>query len=196
MVIFMKDLNDIIIKLRSARIIDKGTYKYVILPFDYAADPEEVNIFVKNMVKKIRNNVDTNAFDKIITIETKGIVISTVIALEMKKSLFIIRKRKYNIEGEKEVKKTTGYEESIVYINGIKRGDRVIIVDDLISTGGTLKATISALLEIGAEIKGVFAIFDKPDLGGTQQIKSKYNFPVVTLIKLRTLDDKRLEAWL
>jgi len=57
--------------------------------------------------------------------------------------------------------KSTGYSESEMYINDIAAGDRVLIVDDLLSTGGTMAAICDALSDIGAEIADIAVVIRK-----------------------------------
>ena len=54
-----------------------------------------------------------------------------------------------------------------MYLNGVYKGDRVIIIDDVVSTGGTMKALLSALEIAGAEIKDVCIVIQRgnPDIG-------------------------------
>ena len=193
----MVDIHDLIEDLKKSEVIDKSGYNYIILPFDFKADPHEIRIFSDSLRDLIKKSVDVDSFDKIITIESKGILISTLISLSLNKPLYIIRKRCYNLKGEKEVKKSTGYEESNIYINGIEENDRIIIIDDLISTGGTLKATIKALIEIKSEVIGAFILFDKPDYGGADLIKNKFPSIVFkSLLKLKINENKRVEITL
>jgi adenine phosphoribosyltransferase len=54
-----------------------------------------------------------------------------------------------------------------LYLNGVYKGDRVIIIDDVVSTGGTMKALLSALEIAGAEVKDVCIVIQRgnPDIG-------------------------------
>jgi adenine phosphoribosyltransferase len=69
-----------------------------------------------------------------------------------------------------------------IYLNGVKRGDRVILVDDLISTGGTLVALIQAIRWAGAEILEVFTIGEKVENGGRAFIRQETGMEVKTLL--------------
>jgi len=65
------------------------------------------------------------------------------------------------LPGEIAVHQVTGYSKGELYLNGIHKGDKVLIVDDVISTGGTMRATIEALKTAGAEIKDIFVVFSR-----------------------------------
>jgi len=192
----MTDLREIIEKLRNSEVIDKAGYKYIILPFDIKAVPNDIRILSEALQSEITKTLEGRDFDKIVTIESKGILISTLIALNLNKPLYIIRKRSLHLAGEIKVEKSTGYEKSDVYINDLHEGDKIIIVDDLISTGGTLKAILGALHEIKCLIKGIFVIFDKPDYGGSKYIRKNYSIPLKTLIKIKIKENNEIEVYL
>jgi len=60
-------------------------------------------------------------------------------------------------------------------------GERVILVDDLIATGGTAEGAVKLLKQIGAEVLAACFIIDLPDLGGAEKIR-KLGVPVRTLV--------------
>jgi len=61
------------------------------------------------------------------------------------------------------------------------KGERVILVDDLVATGGTAEAACKLLQQMGAEILAACFIIDLPDLGGAAKIR-KLGVPVRTLV--------------
>ena len=88
-----------------------------------------------------------------------AIPIGTAISLMTDIPVNIIRKRSYGLPGEQEVMQKTGYSKGKMYINGLSRGDRVVIVDDVISTGGTMNGILHTFREMGVEVAGIcFAI--------------------------------------
>jgi len=62
-----------------------------------------------------------------------------------------------------ELSQSTGYSKGVLYINGLKKGDRIIIVDDVISTGGTLLALVRALKIMGVEVTDVISVIGRGD---------------------------------
>jgi adenine phosphoribosyltransferase len=94
-----------------------------------------------------------------------GIHIATALSLQTDIPLVVIRKREYGLDGEVALHQTTGYSESEMFINDVEDGDRVLIVDDLLSTGGTLAAITDALDDIGAEIVDIVVVIRK--VGGS-----------------------------
>jgi adenine phosphoribosyltransferase len=65
--------------------------------------------------------------------------------------------------------------------DAVIRGERVILVDDLVATGGTAEAAVKLLKQIGADVLAACFIIDLPDLGGAEKIR-KLGVPVRTLI--------------
>ena len=98
----------------------------------------------------------------------------------------IIRKRSYGLPDEVSVEQVTGYSESKLYINGLNKGDKIVIVDDVLSTGGTLSAVLSVLKKMGVIVKGVFIAVDKGNIAG--KIADEYNIPITALANIDVID--------
>lgn len=73
----------------------------------------------------------------------------------------------------REYKLEYGTEAIQVHTDACKPGDRCIVVDDLIATGGTMLAAVDLLSELGAQVVEVAAIVDLPDLGGSKKLREK-----------------------
>jgi adenine phosphoribosyltransferase len=65
--------------------------------------------------------------------------------------------------------------------DAVEKGDRVILVDDLIATGGTAEGAVKLLRQLGANILAACFIIDLPDLGGAEKLR-KLDVPVRTLV--------------
>ena len=124
--------------------------------------------------------------DKIVTMEAMGIPLASILALEMNLPLTIIRKREYGLPNEISVEQVTGYSKSKLFINGLEKGDNIVIVDDVLSTGGTLKAVLSSLKKIGVNINGVFIAVDKGKCA--QKISDDFNILIKTLVTIDVVD--------
>jgi adenine phosphoribosyltransferase len=126
--------------------------------------------------------------DKIVTIEAMGIPLATTLSLNMNVPFTVIRKRKYNLPDEVFVEQVTGYSKSKLYINGLKKGDKIVIVDDMLSTGGTLRAVLTALKKMGVVIKGVFIAVNKGNV--TKEIMDESNVSITTLVNIDVIDGR------
>ncbi|MDD3042833.1 MAG: hypoxanthine/guanine phosphoribosyltransferase [Methanosarcinaceae archaeon] len=152
-------LERLIDSLVNAPVIKRGEYNYFIHPISDGV-PSIAPSLVEEIADYIREIADINV-DYILTIEAMGIPVGSVLSLKTGLPLSIIRKRPYFLEGEVELSQSTGYSKGSLYINGLKKGDRVLIVDDVISTGGTLSVLIKALQEMGVGISDVVSVIGR-----------------------------------
>ena len=145
--------------LHDAPIIDKGGYEYLVHPISNGV-PMLDPALLREVVVEVMQQSDLDV-DKIVAPEAMGIHLATALSLQTDIPLVVIRKRAYGLPDEVALTKSTGYSESEMYINDIEAGDRVLIVDDLLSTGGTLAAICEALDDIGAEIADIAVVMRK-----------------------------------
>jgi adenine phosphoribosyltransferase len=145
--------------LDTAPIIDKDGYAYLVHPISNGVPMLEPNL-LREVVVALTRAADLDV-DKIVAPEAMGIHIATALSLQTDIPLVVIRKRSYGLEDEIALHKTTGYAESAMFINDIDAGDRLLIVDDLLSTGGTMAAICDALDEIGATVADIVVVFRK-----------------------------------
>ena len=174
--------------LENAPVVMKGKYSYVIHPITDGVPeikPELLEEVTYEMQKLIEN---CGQIDKIVTIEAMGIPLATTLSLNMKIPFSIIRKRKYCLSVEVSVSQETGYSKSKLYINGLKKGDKIVIVDDVLSTGGTLRAVLAALNKMDVIVKGVFIAIDKSDVA--VKIKEESNVNITALVNIDVIDGK------
>lgn len=176
--------------LENAPIINKGKYQYVIHPLTDGIPEikpnllEEVSNKMFNIIKKYGD------IDKIVTIEAMGIPLASVLSLKLNIPFSIIRKRKYGLENEIYVKQETGYSKSKLYLNGFNRGEDIILVDDVLSTGGTLKSVLNAFIRIGVNVKCVVIIFDKGN--SLEEIIKKNNIDIYALANITIKEGKTI----
>jgi adenine phosphoribosyltransferase len=68
-----------------------------------------------------------------------------------------------------------------MHVDAINKGDRVILVDDLVATGGTAEGAVKLLRQMGAEVLAACFIIDLPELGGAAKLRA-LDVPVRTLV--------------
>ncbi|MBN9673653.1 adenine phosphoribosyltransferase [Roseibium aggregatum] len=122
--------------------------------------------------------------DHIAGIEARGFILGGAVAHQLSAGFVPIRKKgklpsetvriAYSLE--------YGVDEMEMHKDAIQPGDRVIVVDDLIATGGTAEAACKLLRSIGANIEAACFIVDLPDLGGRKKLEA-LNVPVRTLVE-------------
>ncbi|NKE36714.1 purine phosphoribosyltransferase family protein [Natronococcus sp. JC468] len=145
--------------LDDAPIIDKDGYEYLVHPISNGV-PQLEPALLREVVVEVMRTADLEV-DKIVAPEAMGIHLATAVSLQTDIPLVVIRKRPYGLEGEVSLHQETGYSESEMYINDVDEGDRVVVLDDMLSTGGTLAAICESLDEIGAEIVDVVVVMRK-----------------------------------
>jgi len=174
--------------LYEAPIVKKGTYDYVIHPITDGV-PYITPALLKEVADEMKKHIKKcGKFDRIVTMEAMGIPLASALSLDLGIPFTIIRKREYGLPGEVSVEQVTGYSKSKMYINGLKKGDTIILVDDVLSTGGTLRAVLYVLKEMGVIVKGVFIAIYK----GTckSEIEKIYGVPITTIVDIEVVNGK------
>lgn len=165
--------------MKNAPIVRRGTYNYFIHPISDGVPVVKPEL-LREVIACIVKNADLDV-DKIVTIEAMGLPLGAALSTMTDIPFIIIRKRKYELPGEIAVHQTTGYSRGELYLNGINKGDRVLIIDDVISTGGTMKAVIKALEKAGAVIKDIVVVIER---GEGKKIIKEMGYDLQTLIKI------------
>jgi adenine phosphoribosyltransferase len=122
--------------------------------------------------------------DCIAGIEARGFLIGGAIAYELRKGLVPIRKR------GKLPYKTVSHEYELEYgtdvieahVDAIKKGEKVLIIDDLLATGGTSLACAKLIEKLGGKVVELAFIVDLPDVGGSKKIQ-KAGYKYFTLVQ-------------
>ncbi len=137
-------------------------------------NPDSFNFAIDKIVdisKKIK-------FDKISAIESRGFVFASVVSYKLKKPLIMMRKKnklpaeRHSVDFELEYGKST----IEVHKDSIDNGEKVLIIDDLIATGGTAEAGAKLVEISGGKVAGFIFIIDLFDLGGSKKLKEKSYF--------------------
>ena len=121
--------------------------------------------------------------DKVAGIEARGFILGGAVAHQCSAGFVPIRKK-----GKLPYKRVSigysleyGVDEMEMHEDGVAKGERVVLVDDLVATGGTAEAAVKLLRQIGAEVLAACFIIDLPDLGGAAKLR-QLDVPVRTLI--------------
>ena len=174
--------------LRGAPIIWKGDYPYFIHPTSDGIPRMEAKV-LRATRDLIIDMVDWSEIDIVVSVEAMGLPLLAAVGEATGKPTVVIRKRPYGMEGEVRVDVSTGYSTSTAYINDIKPGERVLVVDDVISTGGTLEPLLEALEEIGAILKGVVIAIEKGK-GRERLAEERPNWPSQTLARIDIVEGR------
>jgi adenine phosphoribosyltransferase len=167
-VLVISVLEKLIASLEQCPIVKRGEYNYFIHPITDGV-PQVDPALLRDVASAMVRAMDLDKVNLIVVAEAMGIHIGTTLSLMTDIPFTIVRKRWYGLPGEIAVHQTTGYSKGELYMNGVKKGDRVVIVDDVISTGGTMRALVGALNIAGAEIVDICVAIQRgsPDIGRT-----------------------------
>ncbi|TLZ76746.1 MAG: adenine phosphoribosyltransferase, partial [Methanobacteriota archaeon] len=123
--------------LADSPVVRFGDYEYFIHPITDGLPLGRPEV-LDEVLSELARIGDWRRCDKIVTAESMGFPLAAGLSMRVRKPYVFIRKRRYGLPGEVSLQQTTGYSKGDMFINGIGRGDRVVFVDDVISTGGTL----------------------------------------------------------
>jgi adenine phosphoribosyltransferase len=112
--------------------------------------------------------------DKIAGIEARGFILGGAVAHQLSAGFVPIRKKgklphatlsvAYSLE--------YGVDEMEMHTDGVVKGERVLLVDDLIATGGTAEGAVKLLRSAGAEVVAAAFVIDLPELGGADKLRA------------------------
>lgn len=133
-------------------------------------------------VEKMTEPFKGEKVDKVMAVESRGFIFGAPIALKLNAGLVLIRKKgklpwktltySYSLEyGEETVE---------VHEDAINEGEKVLIVDDLLATGGTARAMIELAKKLGGKVAGVTFLIELTFLKGREKLK---DYPVYSIIK-------------
>ncbi len=121
--------------------------------------------------------------DKVAGMEARGFIIGGAVAHQVSAGFVPIRKK-----GKLPHKRVSiaysleyGLDEMEMHEDAVAKGEGVILVDDLVATGGTAEGAVKLLRQMGAEVLAACFIIDLPELGGADKIR-KLDVPVRTLV--------------
>lgn len=129
---------------------------------------------LRTTIQEIVHRYDTIAIDKVAGIESRGFIIGAPVAYQLGKGFIPIRKqnklpaetvgRDYQLE--------YGSDRIEIHVDAIQPGDRVLLVDDLIATGGTAEAAAGLIQDMGGVVVECCFVIDLPDVGGRVRLEN------------------------
>tara|TARA_A200000159_G_C7170555_1_gene275230 strand:+ start:107 stop:667 length:561 start_codon:yes stop_codon:yes gene_type:complete len=123
-------------------------------------------------------------YNRIIGLDARGFPMAGYLSADMNRP-FAMARKKGKLPGEtifREYELEYGTDELHLQTDAVLEGDRVLIIDDVIATGGTLEAATSLVKEFKAEVIGIAGIMDLTFLGGSDKLKSQ-GYNVYTILK-------------
>lgn len=149
--------------------------------FSLLKDPTCLTYVMECMMAKVKELKWDNV-DVVVGLESRGFILGPYLALNLNAGFVPVRKQG-RLPGKcKQVSYSLEYRDADVLEiqeNSILPGQRVLVIDDLIATGGSLKATCQLIKELNAEVVGSVLLLELEELKGADKVGS----PVESLIK-------------
>lgn len=130
---------------------------------------------LKDVVKEFKERYKNVEIDSVAGIEARGFILAGVLAHELGTGCVLLRKKgklpfktesvTYDLE--------YGTDTIEIHTDAIKKGEKVLIVDDLLATGGTMAAACDLIKKLGGEIVECSFIVDLPEIGGKKKLEDK-----------------------
>ena len=177
--------------LAECPVVRFGDYPYFVHPITDGIPLGRPEV-LEEVLDALATAGDWSRCDKIVTAESMGFPLAAGLSLRVRKPYVFIRKRQYGLPGEVSLRQSTGYSKTDMFVNNIHRGDRVVFVDDVISTGGTLAAVVTALRSLGADVVDVLIVFEKTKEKG--RMEKELGLRIKTLMKVEVARGKVVES--
>ena len=181
-VTIMNEIDILKQSLINAPIIWKGDYPYFIHPITDGVPRLEPDV-LKAVIELSVPLIDWQSVDLILGIEAMGLPLMAPLSMRTGIPMVIARKRQYGLKGEIEINQETGYSKGSIFLNDIKQGENLVIIDDVLSTGGTIKSVIEGVKKTGAVIQNIVVVVEKgPGMATLQKDYPEISFD--SLVKL------------
>ncbi len=150
-----------------------GVYPYTILPMESFASPEYFSAIKNGLNYMLKGEIKNS--DAIMGIEAKAYLVTTLLSVENKIPHIAVRKRDYKTKDQIVIEQKKAYKGGqnlyCVGLNKLRELDRnnILIVEDMISSGGTLLTTLSELEKEGFNISGIGTVYERGD--GVERIR-------------------------
>ncbi len=129
---------------------------------------------VRSAVEQLADPFRSGEIQKVAGVEARGFIFGLAVAMELGVGFVPVRKPgklPWETVGE-DYQLEYGTDRVEVHRDAIQSGERVLLVDDLIATGGTAAAAIRVIERIGGVVEGCAFVIELPDLGGRSRIES------------------------
>lgn len=187
-VTIMREIEILKESLVNAPIIWKGDYPYFIHPITDGVPRLEPEV-LKAVIELSVPLIDWGSVDMILGIEAMGLPLMAPLSMRTGIPMVIGRKRQYGLEGEIEINQETGYSKGSIFLNDIKQGENLVIIDDVLSTGGTIRSVIEGVKKTGAVIQNIVVVVEKgPGMATLQKDYPDIRFD--SLVKLEMDGEK------
>jgi adenine phosphoribosyltransferase len=134
------------------------------------------------VIQQLVERFQDDPIDAIVAVEARGFLFGAPVAHQMGKSLVPVRKQGKLPAATHTAEYTLEYGSSImeIHTDGIREGQRVLLIDDVLATGGTLGATAKLVELSGGNVAGIGLAIELTDLGGREHLGG---YDIFSLVK-------------
>ena len=134
------------------------------------SNPEGLQLVIKGLQERYKRK---NEFDIVIGIEARGFIVGSALAYSLRKGFVMIRKPG-KLPGKvisQEYQLEYGSDKMEIHADAFIPGTKVLVVDDLLATGGTVMSAIALVEKLGGVVTEAAFIVDLPDIGGSKKLQ-------------------------
>ncbi len=162
--------------------------KYVINPLtDH--HPTTSYALIDDVVEELSMLTDFSKATKILGEEDRGGFLAVLMAYRHKLPFGLVKWNPSGLEGQFSIDFRNAYTHGKMYLHGIDKGDKVVLVEDMVDSGGTIISMVHLLREIGIELLDVVVVSVKEGFNGLENIKKETGVDVKYLVKFKAEDD-------
>lgn len=170
-------------------LVTVGKYRFLVNSLTEqvpATSPE----LLREAATRVLQVANLEGVNKIVGEEDRGAILVAAVSLQANLPLALARWNPSGVPGQIAVDFAMEYTQGTLYLNGVEHDDQVLIVDDLISTGGTLVALIRAVRQAGAQVRDCVCVAEKIEYGGVARVRAETGIAVKTLVKISVAGEK------
>lgn len=141
-------------------------------------DRQSFSLMVEELVKKVKDL----EIDKVAGIDARGFILAGVLAQKLKAGMVMIRKKgKLPYETESiEYDLEYGKAEIEIHKDSVKPGEKVLLVDDVLATGGTMSAAAKLVEKLGGEVAGILFLISLDYLSGKKKLEKYHVYSIIS----------------
>ncbi len=170
-------------------LVQVGAYRFLIIPLteQIPATPAEL---LREAAAQVLGAVTLDGVTKIVGEEDRGAILVAAVSLQSGLPFGLARWNPSGVPGQIAVDFAMEYAQGQLYLNGVEPGDQVLVVDDLVSTGGTLIALIRAITLAGAHVRAVVCVAEKIEYGGAARVRAETGIEVKSLVRVSVAGER------
>ncbi len=138
-------------------------------------DKKTFQLLINELANEFAKLTGRQKIDKIVGIDARGFILAAALAYKLKTGLALVRKKgklpsktisqKYALEYALETLE--------MHCDTIKRGEKILLIDDVLATGGTMQATVAMVKKLGGKIVSILFLIELPALQGRAKLKGQ-----------------------